>query len=126
MSQKGFGEPVIHIDARPAGADLAAAVTQRDNGAAPEVRFWWLGQAGFAFRHDNRLLLIDPYLSDSLAEKYRDGEFKHLRLMPVPVQPSEITGCDWYLCTHAHTDHMDPQTIRGVQQAGSPLFVVPR
>ena len=31
----------------------------------------WLGQAGFALRFGGMRMLIDPYLSNSLAEKYR-------------------------------------------------------
>lgn len=91
-----------------------------------EIRCWWLGQAGFALKFKAALLLIDPYLSDSLADKYRDKELKHQRMMPVPVAPEAITGCDWYLCTHSHTDHMDAPTIRGVLHHNDPAFVVPR
>lgn len=91
-----------------------------------QVALWWLGQAGFALRCGEKLLLIDPYLSDSLAEKYRDSELKHLRMMPPPLDPAAIRGCDWYLCTHGHTDHMDAQTISAVLQANAPRFVIPR
>jgi L-ascorbate metabolism protein UlaG (beta-lactamase superfamily) len=112
------------IAASPVRTDLAAALDPQDDCAA--VRFWWLGQAGFAFKHRGRLLLIDPYLSDSLAKKYRNSELEHQRMMPVPVAPESIHGCGWYLCTHAHTDHMDPLTIRAVRQAANPVFVAPR
>jgi L-ascorbate metabolism protein UlaG (beta-lactamase superfamily) len=90
------------------------------------VRFWWLGQAGFAFKYGNTLLLIDAYLSDSLAEKYRGREFPHVRMMPAPLEPEEVPGCDFYVCTHAHTDHMDGETISRIQRRSSPRFVVPR
>jgi L-ascorbate metabolism protein UlaG (beta-lactamase superfamily) len=115
----------IRIDATQTSPNLAVAI-----GAIPPadhaVRFWWLGQAGFALRHGSTLLLVDPYLSDSLAEKYRNSEFKHLRMMPAPVAPEQLDGCTWYLCTHGHTDHMDPGTIRGVLQAATPAFLLPR
>ena len=91
-----------------------------------DVRFWWLGQAGIALNYKSTQILIDPYLSDSLSEKYRDSEFKHLRMMPVPVAPEKIQGCKWCLCTHSHTDHMDPVTIRRLTQSSSPRFLVPR
>jgi len=112
------------VVASSARTDLVTALDRQDDCAA--VCFWWLGQAGFAFKHRGRLLLIDPYLSDSLAEKYRNSEFKHQRMMPVPVAPESIHGCDWYLCTHAHTDHMDPHTIGAIRQAANPVFVVPK
>ena len=115
----------LRLEATPAGSDLAEAIDQAD--AHDNVaRFWWLGQAGFALKYNGRLLLIDPYLSDSLAEKYRTSEFKHLRMMPIPIAPNTVRACDWYLCTHGHTDHMDAATIRGVLRASSPEFLVPR
>ena len=115
----------IRIEASTAGTNLALAISQ-DGNRDHLLRFWWLGQAGFALKHRNTLLLIDPYLSDSLAEKYRNSEFKHLRMMPIPVAPAALGGCNWYLCTHGHTDHMDPGTIRGILQATSPNFLIPR
>ena len=36
-----------------------------------QVALWWLGHAGFAIRSASRRILIDPYLSDSLAIKNR-------------------------------------------------------
>lgn len=87
---------------------------------------WWLGQATFALRRGDTLLLVDPYLSDSLAEKYRGTLFPHRRMVPIPVDPAGIRGLDAVLCSHGHTDHMDPWTIRAVQTASDPAFVVPR
>lgn len=43
--------------------------------------FAWLGQAGFALRAEGCRWLVDPYLSDFLAQKYRGSEFPHDRLM---------------------------------------------
>lgn len=116
---------MITLDSKPAANDLAAAI-QQNTGADEAVRFWWLGQAGFALRYRDQLILIDPYLSDTLAEKYRHTEFPHRRMLPIPVAPHALGSCNWYLCTHGHTDHMDPGTIRGVLRAASPSFVVPR
>jgi len=91
------------------------------------VALAWLGQAGFALRTAEALLLIDPYLSDSLAVKYRGREFPHLRMMPPPVEPNALTAVDWVLCTHGHGDHMDPGTLPAIA-AASPRcrFLVPR
>lgn len=80
--------------------------------AAPAgASVWWLGQAGFLVAQGGLRIVIDPYLSDSLAEKYRGKAFPHLRMMPPPVQPGALREVDWLLCTHSHTDHMDPGTI---------------
>lgn len=74
-----------------------------------EIR--WLGQAGFVIDIDGLRLVIDPYLSDSLAEKYRGTARPHERMMPPPIRPEEIVHVDLVLCTHAHTDHMDAGTL---------------
>jgi L-ascorbate metabolism protein UlaG (beta-lactamase superfamily) len=71
----------------------------------------WLGQAGFALRFDALRLLVDPYLSDSLARKYRGTRYDHARLMPAPIRPDEITDLDFVLCSHRHSDHMDPGSL---------------
>jgi L-ascorbate metabolism protein UlaG (beta-lactamase superfamily)/protein-tyrosine-phosphatase len=88
---------------------------------------WWLGQAGFVVAQGGLRIVIDPYLSDSLAEKYRGKPYDHRRMMPPPVAPDKLTGIDWLLCTHGHTDHMDPGTIPPLLQANPGARVlVPR
>lgn len=91
---------------RPRSAPLYEAL------ASPPMRglanLFWLGQAGFALRTAAALLFIDPYLSNSLAEKYRDAHYKHKRMMPPPIAPDEVRGVDLLLATHAHSDHLDP------------------
>ncbi len=71
----------------------------------------WLGQAGFVIDIGGLRVVIDPYLSDSLAEKYRGTPRPHERMMPPPIRADEILHVDLVLCTHAHTDHMDPGTL---------------
>jgi L-ascorbate metabolism protein UlaG (beta-lactamase superfamily) len=95
-----------------------------DRGA---VYLAWLGQAGFALRRDRTRLLIDPYLSDSLAEKYRGREFAHQRMMAAPIRPEEASRVDWVLCSHRHSDHMDPGSLPALtKQNPQCRFVVPR
>jgi len=76
-----------------------------------EIQITWIGQAGFIFKFRNKLLIIDPYLSDYLSKKYEGKLFPHIRLMKIPINPEEITNVDYILCSHAHSDHMDPETI---------------
>lgn len=86
----------------------------------------WLGQAGFVLTTGRRRLLIDPYLSDSLAAKYRGTATPHDRLMAAPLRIEEIGPLDLVLVTHQHTDHMDPATLAPLAAAQPRLrFVVP-
>lgn len=92
----------------------------------PGTRLFWLGQAGFVIETAGRRLVIDPYLSDSLAEKYRGEPFSHERLMPPPVQPNALGAVDLVLGTHHHTDHMDAQTLQPLLRASpQSRFVAP-
>ena len=105
------------------GSPLDTLTRAPSVGAGP--RLWWLGQAGFALESAGTRILIDPYLSDSLAAKYRGRLFPHTRLHPAPIDPATITGVSAVLHTHAHTDHLDPWTIRDLLDRNSPRFVAP-
>jgi L-ascorbate metabolism protein UlaG (beta-lactamase superfamily) len=91
------------------------------------VNLWWLGQAGFILSCNGVRILVDPYLSDTLAVKYAGQELPHRRMISPPIAPNKLRGVDWYLCTHAHSDHMDPGTLPAVA-ANNPgcRFLVPR
>jgi L-ascorbate metabolism protein UlaG (beta-lactamase superfamily) len=90
-------------------------------------RIYWLGQAGFALIRGHLCVLIDPYLSNSLGVKYAGGRYPHARLMPPPVDPAHLGNVAYVLCSHAHSDHMDPGTLPTLATA-SPhcTFIVPR
>lgn len=93
-------------------------------GAGPGLH--WLGQAGFWIDTGAHRILIDPYLSDSLARKYAGQANDHRRMMPVPVVPEALPRPDVVLVTHAHTDHMDPETLGPLHRRFPDLpFVVP-
>jgi L-ascorbate metabolism protein UlaG (beta-lactamase superfamily) len=86
----------------------------------------WLGQAGFWIETGAHRVLIDPYLSDSLARKYAGQRNDHRRMMPPPVLPEALPQPDIVLVTHAHTDHLDPDTLAPLAQRFPQLpFVVP-
>ncbi|SLM17964.1 conserved hypothetical protein [uncultured spirochete] len=90
------------------------------------LRIQWLGQAGFLIDSKLGRIIIDPYLSDSLAVKYSGKRFEHVRMMPIPVNPAEIGSVRICLSTHHHTDHMDESTIRAIASRNPDcLFVVP-
>jgi len=91
------------------------------------VTLYWLGQAGFIIQAGARRLMIDPYLSDTLAEKYRGTATPHERMEPPPIDPTELGRIDLVLVTHHHTDHMDPGTLSPLAEFHPDLrFVVPR
>ena len=71
--------------------------------------------------------MIDPYLSDHLARKYAGTEFPHTRMMPPPLNAASVRDLDLVLCTHRHSDHMDPGLSGPLAQANPACrFVVPR
>jgi L-ascorbate 6-phosphate lactonase len=69
---------------------------------------YWLGQAGFAVVCDGLRLVIDPYLSDHLGQKYANSDVNHERLMPSPIEPAEFGHLQFVFVTHEHGDHMGP------------------
>lgn len=94
--------------------------------ATGQPSLFWLGQAGFWIDTGMYRLLIDPYLSNSLAEKYAGSRHPHIRLMAPPVEIGHLPRPDLVLITHAHSDHMDAGTL-GPLHARFPdvPFIVP-
>ncbi|MGK3122773.1 MBL fold metallo-hydrolase [Candidatus Pantoea formicae] len=75
------------------------------------VSLFWLGQAGFVLRTAKHCIVIDPYLSDSLAEKYRGRPLPHQRMMAAPIRAETLSGVTHVLVTHHHSDHLDGATL---------------
>ncbi|HEX5621744.1 MAG TPA: MBL fold metallo-hydrolase [Solirubrobacteraceae bacterium] len=94
-----------------AGAALLADVRAAD---PDRLHLWWLGQSGFLVAWGGRHLLLDPYLSDSLTRKYADTDKPHVRMTELVVEPSELGFVDVVTASHAHTDHLDPDTLRAL------------
>jgi L-ascorbate 6-phosphate lactonase len=86
-----------------------------------DVRLTWLGQAGFAIAGPNgALCLVDPYLSDSLAE---DANVP--RIAPL-VLDSSTTRATVAVASHWHQDHLDPVTSKALHRANADcMFVGP-
>lgn len=90
------------------------------------ISVYWLGQAGFVIDAMGRRIVIDPYLSDSLAIKYRGHTYPHERMAPAPATPSDLGKVDLVCCTHQHTDHMDGETLSALASRLPALpFVIP-
>ena len=84
-------------------------------GADPgRLHLWWLGQSGFLVAWGGRFLLLDPYLSDSLTRKYAGTDKPHVRMTELVVDPARLDFVDAVTSTHAHTDHLDPDTLQAL------------
>jgi L-ascorbate metabolism protein UlaG (beta-lactamase superfamily) len=88
-------------------ADVTVAKTVAD-----ALHLWWLGQSGFLVQWNGRHLLLDPYLSDSLTAKYASTDTPHVRMTERVIEPDRLSFIDVVACTHNHTDHFDPDTLR--------------
>jgi L-ascorbate metabolism protein UlaG (beta-lactamase superfamily) len=112
-------EVVVRHFERPLAIELSGP---RHDG----VSIYWLGQAGFIIQSRELRIAIDPYLSNSLAEKYRGTAFPHERMAPAPLTADQLGQVDLILCTHHHTDHLDGETLRALASRLPDLrFMVP-
>lgn len=90
--------------------------------SSDQITIWWLGQSGFIVKTpDGKMTVLDAYLSNSAGEKRADLN----RMVPIPIQPEDLV-CDYYICTHNHTDHADPNTIKNLKNKDSICFIGPR
>lgn len=86
------------------------------------IKITALGQAGFRLEADRTVVYVDPYLTNSVAERYGD----QLRRQRPAVDPATIVDAHLVLLTHAHLDHTDPATLTPLSHASpSARFVGP-
>ena len=100
-------------------ADIAAAEQTDDR-----FHLWWLGQSGFLLQWAGRHLLFDPYLSDSLTEKYAGTDKPHTRLTERVIDPARLNMVNVVTSSHNHTDHLDAVTLVSLFQANPRLHMV--
>lgn len=103
-------------------ADVAAA---RADAGPSRLHAWWLGQSGFLVHYAGRFLLFDPYLSDSLTNKYALTDKPHVRMTARVVDPARLSFVEVVTSSHNHTDHLDAETLRPLLSAapGAKLLV---
>jgi L-ascorbate metabolism protein UlaG (beta-lactamase superfamily) len=87
-------------------ADVIQARTDAEN-----LHLWWLGQSGFLVQWHNHHLLLDPYLSDSLTQKYAATDKPHVRMTERVVAPERLDFINVVTSSHHHTDHLDKETL---------------
>ena len=93
-------------------------------GGADRFRLWWLGQSGFLLSWNGHFLLFDPYLSDSLTEKYGATDKPHVRLSERVIDPSLLGMVRLVTSSHLHTDHLDAATLWPLAAAAGGLQLV--
>jgi len=76
---------------------------------APAVQL--LGQSSVRFTTPLGSVIVDPYLTDSVAETYGE-ELRRLRSCPVTF--ADLADTRVVLITHAHLDHCDPASVFGI------------
>ena len=125
LTPRFAGDPFLEelpewIEPQLSGEELIAAIhASRDE---PGMHIWWLGQSGFLVQVAGESILLDPYLSDSLTTRYAGTETPHERVTGLVVEPGQLAFVDVVTSSHAHMDHLDPETLPHVL-AGTAAFV---
>src|SRR5690348_9927532 len=87
---------------------------------AGQVHMYWLYQAGFIFKTSRgTVIIVDPYLSDSVRRLYGGR-----RAVPAPIQAERVQA-DAILITHWHEDHLDSDSIVPLSEASDAIFIGP-
>ena len=83
------------------------------------MRVTWIGQAGLIFKSSALTVLIDPYLSDSVAA------LDPAKKRRIPVAPAlwQLQP-DVLIFTHDHLDHYDPVTVERFLQTYDGITVL--
>jgi hypothetical protein len=105
---------------------LKAVAFLDDVRSAPgdRINLWWLGQSGYLVQWHGHHLLLDPYLSDSLTEKYRYTARPHVRMTERVIAPRKLDFIEVVTSSHNHTDHLDGETLIPLLQANPALAII--
>lgn len=90
--------------------DFIAQVQQYENDKK-HFHLWWLGQSGYLLLWQGKRILIDPYLSDALTQKYAGTNKPHTRMSERVVNPELLKNISIVSSSHNHTDHLDGETL---------------
>ena len=101
-------------------ADIAAGRDATDGC----LRLWWLGQSGFLVHHEGRFALLDPYLSESLTQKYAATDKPHVRMTRRVVDPAKLNFVHVVTSSHNHTDHLDADTLKPLMAANPKMKLI--
>lgn len=77
-------------------------VSDEVEGSDPDgLSIWYLGCNGFVLRTPETTAYVDPYFGTGSPPRT-------VRMIPVPMDPTDATMCDGVFVTHEHIDHMHP------------------
>jgi L-ascorbate metabolism protein UlaG (beta-lactamase superfamily) len=105
-----------------------ALIEEMDSLLQDEKHFhlWWLGQSGYLLQWKGKSVLLDPYLSDSLSEKYSRTDKPHTRISELVVRPELLKNISIVTSSHNHTDHLDAETLIPILQNNPGIqFIIP-
>lgn len=105
--------------------DVLLADIERARLLPHQLHLWWLGQSGYLMQWQGRHALIDPYLSESLTVKYALTDKPHIRMSRRVIDPARLSFVDVVSSSHAHTDHLDAETLKAVGVGARPPIVIP-
>ncbi len=104
--------------------DEALLADIRSAGITDGFSIWWLGQSGFLLKWEGNLLLFDPYLSDSLTQKYASTDKPHTRMSELVIDPAKLDFVSVVTSSHNHTDHLDTETLQKLAAANGGIELV--
>ncbi len=84
------------------------------------MKITWIGQGGYLVEHAGRRLVIDPYLSDSVTNK-----FGLHRISPPTMAIADLKP-DVIFITHDHLDHFDPDTLQPLMFQSKAVLLGPQ
>lgn len=83
-----------------------------------QLALWALGQSGFVFKGGDVVGVIDPYLSNAVAEAGGPQ-----RRFPPPLAPVALAQAQVVFATHEHMDHADLATLGPLLAASEAMLV---
>eukprot|EP00184_Porphyridium_aerugineum_P008018 CAMPEP_0184691836 /NCGR_PEP_ID=MMETSP0313-20130426/556_1 /TAXON_ID=2792 /ORGANISM="Porphyridium aerugineum, Strain SAG 1380-2" /LENGTH=398 /DNA_ID=CAMNT_0027149601 /DNA_START=643 /DNA_END=1839 /DNA_ORIENTATION=+ len=98
-------------------------VLQQRVGVNEDIRTTWLGHSTVLVQMDTLNLITDPHFSDRASASQYFGGVKRYR--PPPCQIQDLPKIDVVLLSHNHYDHLDYNSMKGMEKHHKPVYYVP-
>lgn len=130
-------EPSLRLHPKAQTSALIAAIRVHKRGRAAaeipvvtadppqqpgELAVTWYGHATSVLEIDGARFLIDPVFGQRVSPFVHRGP---ARMHPVPGELEEMPSIDAVVLSHDHYDHLDHGSIRRLERAHQPHYVVP-